>query len=88
MAKGERRRCVAIFHRFDEEMDRLVISIGGLTNDVKSRGVDPHTREITERFYTITYDRPGDEFFTGHDPITQASEGWEIRTRVIKTDLK
>lgn len=85
---GETRQCVAIFPRLDAEMDRLTISILGLTNDILVEPTEPHTRKVTERLYQIVYERPGDEFHPSLDKISFVKEGWVDRERIIKTDLK
>ena len=86
---GQTIRCVAIFHRWDPEMDSLVIKIQGLTNDVRIERTEiPNERKITETFLTLEYKRPGDEFYVTLDSLKYAGRKWIHVTRKIKTDLK
>lgn len=91
----ETLRCVAIFQRFDPEMDRLTIKVRGLTNssilthdDYVAPDNQPHRRVITEAVLTLHYRRPGDEFGHGQDPIEFIGRRWTDETRTIRSDLR
>ncbi|MBI4577772.1 MAG: hypothetical protein HY722_16045 [Planctomycetes bacterium] len=88
LKKGEVRRCVAIFHAMDNEMNHLVVDVRGLTNDIRTEATNDHERKVTEWVYRIEYSRPGDEYYTPDDPITLVREGWEEVESVVRTDLK
>lgn len=91
----ETLRCVALFEKFDPEMDRLTISIRGLTNssligheDYVAPDNQPHRRIITEAVLQLHYRRPGDEFVHGQDPLEFVGRRWTDETRTIKSDLR
>lgn len=88
LKKGQRQRCVAIFHAMDGEMDDLAIDVRGLTNDVRTKTVSEHERKVVEWVYRIEYSRPGDEFYTPDDPLFLVREGWRKVESDIRTDLK
>lgn len=92
---GETLRCVALFERFDPEMDRLTIKVRGLTNssiishdDYVAPDSQPHRRVITEAVLQLHYRRPGDEFGHGQDPLEFVGRRWTDETRTIKSDLR
>jgi len=92
---GETLRCVAIMGPFHPEMDRLVISVRGLTNssilahdDYVAPEGEPHRRVIKEAVLQLHYSRPGDEFAHGQDVITFEGRRWTDATRVVKSDLR
>lgn len=92
---GETLRCVAIFMPFHEEMDRLVISVAGLTNssvfskqDYEAPEDQPNRRVIREAVLELHYSRPGDEFAHGQDPIVFVRRRWVDHTRTLKSDLR
>jgi hypothetical protein len=89
----EKLRCVALFEKFDPEMDRLTIKVRGLTNssilshdDYVAPDNKPHRRVITEAVLTLHYKRPGDEFAHGQDSIEFVGRRWTDETRTIKSD--
>lgn len=99
---GETKKGVAIFRRFDLNMDKLVISVEGLQNDQlvispsdtkTPDGKDipnppaPHRRRVTTRVLELTFSRPGNEQFTANKTPKFVSRKWVSRTREIKTDL-
>jgi hypothetical protein len=95
IAAGETLKCVAIFQKFDPEMDRLTIKIRGLTNTslntndayVAPEG-QPHRRVVTEAVLTLGYRRPGDEMAHGQDPIEFVGRRWVDETKTIASDLR
>lgn len=95
IAPDETLRCVAIFQKFDPEMDRLTIKVRGLTNTslitndayVAPEG-QPNRRVITEAVLTLAYRRPGDEMAHGQDPIEFVGRRWVDETRTIVSDLR
>ncbi|MHC4391782.1 MAG: hypothetical protein ACYTFT_05670 [Planctomycetota bacterium] len=81
--------CVAIFHGPDREMDKLKITIKGLTNDVIVTKTDnPHERILSQRVLVLEYERPGDEFYAQEDPIVFIGRRWEMVETKVKTDLE
>jgi hypothetical protein len=85
---GETVKCVALFRGFDREMDRLTITVRGLTNDVIAKKTGPHERKLSERVLKLHYSRPGDEYYTNEDPIEFVGREWVTVERTVKTDLE
>lgn len=88
MKPGETRKCVAIFRRFDVEMDVLVLTFRGLSNDNIVQVSGDHRREVTESILQLTYQRRGSEFFTANKTPKFVSKKWIAVKRTIKTDLR
>jgi hypothetical protein len=85
---GETVKCAAIFNGWDREMDRLTITIRGLTNDVIVTKTAPHERKLSERVLQLMYERPGDEYYRSEDPVEFVGRQWTTIERTIKTDLE
>lgn len=92
---GESLKCVAMFQKFDADMDRLVIKVRGLTNsslisndDFVAPENQPHRRVITEAVLLLHYKRPGDEMAHGQDPIEFVGRRWADESRTIGSDLR
>jgi hypothetical protein len=95
---GETLDCVAIFKALDPELDRLTVTVRGLTNScilVESKGQDyvapkaaPNRRVITEAVLELYYKRPGDEFAHDTDPLVYVGRKWTDVKRTLKSDLK
>jgi hypothetical protein len=92
---GETLRGVAIFGKFDPEMDRLTIKVRGLsTSSILTHDAyvapdsQPNRRVITEAVLTLNYRRPGDEFVHGEDPLEFVDRRWTDETRTIGSDLR
>jgi len=88
IAAGQTMKCVALFRKFDGEMDGLTIRFEGLSNDLQIEAPEDHTRTVTTKVLELAYKRPGDEFFAVGDAMTFLWRKWmEVKT-TIKTDLK
>lgn len=85
---GETKKCVAIFPRLDEDMDKLTISVRGLSNDVTIAAKEDHRREISERVLQLEYKRLGNPHFTADKDPEFVTERWLTEKRSIKTDLR
>ncbi|RMG06435.1 MAG: hypothetical protein D6731_25830 [Planctomycetota bacterium] len=93
---GETAECVALFHGFDPEMDRLIIRIAGLSPttlsldhaDYVTPDGKPHDRIAKEAVLELHYRRPGDEFAHSTDPVVFEGQRWVDRARTFKSDLK
>lgn len=85
---GETVQCIAVFHGPDAEMDKMVVKVRGLTNDVEVKRTDnAHERVLRQRVLVLHYRRPGDEFYAQEDPIEFLGRTWEVLEERVKTDL-
>ncbi len=85
---GERVYCVAVFRNLDREMDRLVITVKGLAKVRSIEKVDDHVRRVTESVLQLTYERPGDEFYTLSDYVRFVKQEWVEHSMEYRTDLR
>jgi hypothetical protein len=86
---GESKKCVAIFQRFDPEMDTLKIHVEGLQNDVIVEAPKDYRRTVREQILELVYERLGNEFFTASNKLPRfVSRKWKTRETTVKTDLK
>lgn len=85
---NETWKCVAIFNKFDNEMDDLTITFDGLSNQLGITAEAPNRRSVTRKLLKLKYRRPGNEFFTANKPPKFLSKKWVEVVDEIKTDLE
>jgi hypothetical protein len=85
---GETKKCVAIFRKFDVEMDWLILNFRGLSNDQVIDFPEDYRREVTENVFQLLYKRHGSDFFTANKTPKFLAKRWVAVKRTIKTDLK
>jgi hypothetical protein len=85
---GETKKCVAIFRKFDVEMDWAIITFRGLSNDQIVGFPEDHRRNVTENILQLVFERRGSNFFTANKTPKFVSKKWIAVKRTIKTDLK
>lgn len=75
-APGDERECVAIFNPIDAEADKIEIHVHGLVDDIEVEELPGGGYRITERVLKLTYERPGDEFYTSLDAFEYKGQEW------------
>lgn len=89
IAARETLRAVAIFPAWDTGVNHPVITVRGLTNDVRlERTGRAHERELTTRVLKLEYYWPGDELHPYEDALEFVSETWAQVRELVKTDLE
>ncbi len=76
---------VILFNRLSVYGDKITVEIRGLSNKFRVRAPDPKAGEVANyvaarymrRVYTLTYTRPGDEYFRHLDEYELVKGGWE-----------
>ena len=73
---GKKEECVAIFNPIDPEADIVKIHVHGLVDDLEIEELPGGGYRVTERVLVLTYERPGDEFYTALDSFKFKSREW------------
>lgn len=82
-APGDKLDCLAIFNPIDPEADDIKIFVHGLVDDIRIDEMPGGGFRVTERVLELTYERPGDEFYTSLDAFEFKGSKWT--KRVIET---
>jgi len=80
---GAKKACVAIFNPIDPEADKITIDVHGLIDDFEVEELAGGALKITERVLRLSFERPGDEFFTSMDSFKFKSKAWVKISREI-----
>ncbi|MCA8959307.1 MAG: hypothetical protein KDC38_02290 [Planctomycetes bacterium] len=80
-APGQSRECVAIFNPLDPEADKIDVFFHGLVNDIVLEPIGDGRFRVTERVLRVTFERPGDEFYTSLDQFKFKSKTWITLTK-------
>lgn len=81
---GQSRDCVAIFNPLDPEADTIIVEVRGLLNDLVVEKLAGDRVRITERVLRLTFERPGDEFYTALDQFVFKGKKWETVTQELQ----
>jgi hypothetical protein len=89
LKSGEQIKCAAMFRGLDPEMDKLTITVRGLSSDIEVETLEqPFRRKMRERVLELVYESPGDEFMAQTRPIKFVSQKWTEVEKTIKSDLR
>ena len=81
---GQSRECVAIFNPIDPEADKITLRVFGLVNDVEMENLSGTKWRISERVLEVTFERPGDEFYTSLDKFNFVGQKWVTQSREVE----
>ena len=73
---GEERDCIAIFDRIDPNVNRVIIEVAGLSNEIREKTDDAGGKVLIERIRQVSYQRHGDEFGVTRDSFEFKGTKW------------
>jgi len=82
---GKKTHCVAVLGKLDPGANKIVITIRGLSNDLKLTTRDDGVRTIRERVYRLEYQRPEDRYKIALDQFTLKKKGWAKKLTTLKS---